>query len=126
MESNSISYGFLSEDKIYAMKLYSQEMMAFNGYVFMRLGRSRSEYYSIFYTKDNEIITTNSTKDGIDSVRVTNEFKNNKDKIDRLYLKEINNELRVFISIGMNIIPVDNEIISNVVNKFKGCKLIFS
>lgn len=126
MESNNISYGFLSEDKIYAMKLYSQEMMAFNGYVFMRLGRSRSEYYSIFYTKDNEIITTNSTKDGIDSVRVTNEFKNNKDKIDRLYLKEINNELRVFISIGMNIIPVDNEIISNVVNKFKGCKLIFS
>ena len=125
MESNNISYGFLSEDKIYAMKLYSQEMMAFNGYVFMRLGRSRSEY-SIFYTKDNEIITTNSTKDGIDSVRVTNEFKNNKDKIDRLYLKEINNELRVFISIGMNIIPVDNEIISNVVNKFKGCKLIFS
>lgn len=126
MESNNISYGFLSEDKIYAMKLYSQEMMAFNGYVFMRLGRSRSEYYSIFYTKDNEIITTNSTKDGIDSVRVTNDFKNNKDKIDRLYLKEINNELRVFISIGMNIIPVDNEIISNVVNKFKGCKLIFS
>lgn len=126
MESNNISYGFLSEDKIYAMKLYSQEMMAFNGYVFMRLGRSRSEYYSIFYTKDNEIITTNSTKDGIDSVRVTNKFKNNKDKIDRLYLKEINNELRVFISIGMNIIPVDNEIISNVVNKFKGCKLIFS
>ena len=126
MESNNISYGFLSEDKIYAMKLYSQEMMAFNGYVFMRLGRSRSEYYSIFYTKDNEIITTNSTKDGIDSVRVTNEFKNNKDKIDRLYLKEINNELRVFISIGMNIIPVDNEIISNVVNKFNGCKLIFS
>ena len=126
MESNNISYGFLSEDKIYAMKLYSQEMMAFNGYVFMRLGRSRSEYYSIFYTKDNEIITTNSTKDGIDSVRVTNEFKNNKDKINRLYLKEINNELRVFISIGMNIIPVDNEIISNVVNKFKGCKLIFS
>lgn len=126
MESNNISYGFLSEDKIYAMKLYSQEMMAFNGYVFMRLGRSRSEYYSIFYTKDNEIITTNSTKDGIDSVRVTNEFKNNKDKIDRLYLKEINNELRVFISIGMNIIPIDNEIISNVVNKFKGCKLIFS
>ena len=126
MESNNISYGFLSEDKIYAMKLYSQEMMAFNGYVFMRLGRSRSEYYSIFYTKDNEIITTNSTKDGIDSVRVTNEFKNNKDKIDRLYLKEINNKLRVFISIGMNIIPVDNEIISNVVNKFKGCKLIFS
>ena len=126
MESNNISYGFLSEDKIYAMKLYSQEMMAFNGYVFMRLGRSRSEYYSIFYTKDNEIITTNSTKDGIDSVRVTNEFKNNKDKIDRLYLKEINNELRVFISIGMNVIPVDNEIISNVVNKFKGCKLIFS
>lgn len=126
MESNNISYGFLSEDKIYAMKLYSQEMMAFNGYVFMRLGRSRSEYYSIFYTKDNEIITTNSTKDGIDSVRVTNEFKNNKDKIDRLYLKEINNELRVFISIGMNIIPVDNEIISNVVNKFKGCKLVFS
>lgn len=126
MESNNISYGFLSEDKIYAMKLYSQEMMAFNGYVFMRLGRSRSEYYSIFYTKDNEIITTNSTKDGIDSVRVTNEFKNNKDKIDRLYLKEINNELRVFISIGMNIIPVDNEIISNVINKFKGCKLIFS
>lgn len=126
MESNNISYGFLSEDKIYAMKLYSQEMMAFNGYVFMRLGRSRSEYYSIFYTKDNEIITTNSTKDGIDSVRVTNEFKNNKNKIDRLYLKEINNELRVFISIGMNIIPVDNEIISNVVNKFKGCKLIFS
>ena len=126
MESNNISYGFLSEDKIYAMKLYSQEMMAFNGYVFMRLGRSRSEYYSIFYTKDNEIITTNSTKDGIDSVRVTNEFKNNKDKIDRLYLKEINNELRVFISIGMNIIQVDNEIISNVVNKFKGCKLIFS
>ena len=126
MESNNISYGFLSEDKIYAMKLYSQEMMAFNGYVFMRLGRSRSEYYSIFYTKDNEIITTNSTKDGIDSVRVTNEFKNNKDKIDRLYLKEINNELRVFISIGMNIIPVDNEIISNVVNKFTGCKLIFS
>lgn len=126
MESNNISYGFLSEDKIYAMKLYSQEMMAFNGYVFMRLGRSRSEYYSIFYTKDNEIITTNSTKDGIDSVRITNEFKNNKDKIDRLYLKEINNELRVFISIGMNIIPVDNEIISNVVNKFKGCKLIFS
>lgn len=126
MESNNISYGFLSEDKIYTMKLYSQEMMAFNGYVFMRLGRSRSEYYSIFYTKDNEIITTNSTKDGIDSVRVTNEFKNNKDKIDRLYLKEINNELRVFISIGMNIIPVDNEIISNVVNKFKGCKLIFS
>ena len=126
MESNNISYGFLSEDKIYAMKLYSQEMMAFNGYVFMRLGRSRSEYYSIFYTKDNEIITTNSTKDGIDYVRVTNEFKNNKDKIDRLYLKEINNELRVFISIGMNIIPVDNEIISNVVNKFKGCKLIFS
>lgn len=126
MESNNISYGFLSEDKIYAMKLYSQEMMAFNGYVFMRLGRSRSEYYSIFYTKDNEIITTNSTKDGIDSVRVTNEFKNNKDKIDRLYLKEINNELRVFISIGMNMIPVDNEIISNVVNKFKGCKLIFS
>ena len=126
MESNNISYGFLSEDKIYAMKLYSQEMMAFNGYVFMRLGRSRSEYYSIFYTKDNEIITTNSTKDGIDSVRVTNEFKNNKDKIDRLYLKEINNELRVFISIGMNIIPVDNKIISNVVNKFKGCKLIFS
>ena len=126
MESNNISYGFLSEDKIYAMKLYSQEMIAFNGYVFMRLGRSRSEYYSIFYTKDNEIITTNSTKDGIDSVRVTNEFKNNKDKIDRLYLKEINNELRVFISIGMNIIPVDNEIISNVVNKFKGCKLIFS
>lgn len=123
---NSISYGFLSEDKIYAMKLYSQEMMAFNGYVFMRLGRSRSEYYSIFYTKDNEIITTNSTKDGIDSVRVTNEFKNNNDKIDRLYLKEINNELRVFISIGMNIIPVDNEIISNVINKFKGCKLIFS
>ena len=126
MESNNISYGFLSEDKIYAMKLYSQEMMAFNGYVFMRLGRSRSEYYSIFYTKDNEIITTNSTKDGIDSVRVTNEFKNNKDKIDRLYLKEINNELRVFISIGMNVIPVDNEIISNVVNKFTGCKLIFS
>ena len=126
MESNNISYGFLSEDKIYAMKLYSQEMMAFNGYVFMRLGRSRSEYYSIFYTKDNEIITTNSTKDGIDSVRVTNEFKNNKDKIDRLYLKEINNELRVFISIGMNIIPVDNEIISNVINKVKGCKLIFS
>lgn len=126
MESNNISYGFLSEDKIYAMKLYSQEMMAFNGYVFMRLGRSRSEYYSIFYTKDNEIITTNSTKDGIDSVRVTNEFKNNKDKIDRLYLKEINNELRVFISIGMNIIPVDNENISNVINKFKGCKLIFS
>ena len=126
MESNNISYGFLSEDKIYAMKLYSQEMMAFNGYVFMRLGRSRSEYYSIFYTKDNEIITTNSTKDGIDSVRVTNEFKNNKDKINRLYLKEINNELRVFISIGMNVIPVDNEIISNVVNKFKGCKLIFS
>lgn len=126
MESNNISYGFLSEDKIYAMKLYSQEMMAFNGYVFMRLGKSRSEYYSIFYTKDNEIITTNSTKDGIDSVRVTNEFKNNKDKIDRLYLKEINNELRVFISIGMNIIPVDNEIISNVINKFKGCKLIFS
>ena len=126
MESNNISYGFLSEDKIYAMKHYSQEMMAFNGYVFMRLGRSRSEYYSIFYTKDNEIITTNSTKDGIDSVRVTNEFKNNKDKIDRLYLKEINNELRVFISIGMNIIPVDNEIISNVINKFKGCKLIFS
>ena len=126
MESNNISYGFLSEDKIYAMKLYSQEMMAFNGYVFMRLGRSRSEYYSIFYTKDNEIITTNSTKDGIDSVRVTNEFKNNKDKIDRLYLKEINNKLRVFICIGMNIIPVDNEIISNVVNKFKGCKLIFS
>lgn len=126
MESNNISYGFLSEDKIYAMKLYSQEMMAFNGYVFMRLGRSRSEYYSIFYTKDNEIITTNSTKDGIDSVRVTNEFKNNKDKIDRLYLKEINNELRVFISIGMNVIPVDNEIISNVINKFKGCKLIFS
>ena len=126
MESNNISYGFLSEDKIYAMKLYSQEMMAFNGYVFMRLGRSRSEYYSIFYTKDNEIITTNSTKDGIDSVRVTNEFKNNKDKIDRLYLKEINNELRVFISLGMNIIPVDNEIISKVVNKFKGCKLIFS
>ena len=126
MESNNISYGFLSEDKIYAMKLYSQEMMAFNGYVFMRLGRSRSEYYSIFYTKDNEIITTNSTKDGIDSVRVTNEFKNNKDKIDRLYLKEINNELRVFIYIGMNIIPVDNEIISNVINKFKGCKLIFS
>ena len=126
MESNNISYGFLSEDKIYAMKLYSQEMMAFNGYVFMRLGRSRSEYYSIFYTKDNEIITTNSTKDVIDSVRVTNEFKNNKDKIDRLYLKEINNELRVFISIGMNIIPVDNEIISNVINKFKGCKLIFS
>ena len=126
MESNNISYGFLSEDKIYTMKLYSQEMMAFNGYVFMRLGRSRSEYYSIFYTKDNEIITTNSTKDGIDSVRVTNEFKNNKDKIDRLYLKEINNELRVFISIGMNIIPVDNEIISNVINKFKGCKLIFS
>ena len=126
MESNNISYGFLSEDKIYAMKLYSQEMMAFNGYVFMRLGRSRSEYYSIFYTKDNEIITTNSTIDGIDSVRVTNEFKNNKDKIDRLYLKEINNELRVFISIGMNIIPVDNEIISNVINKFKGCKLIFS
>lgn len=126
MESNNISYGFLSEDKIYAMKLYSQEMMAFNGYVFMRLGRSRSEYYSIFYTKDNEIITTNSTKDGIDSVRVTNDFKNNKDKIDRLYLKEINNELRVFISIGMNIILVDNEIISNVVNKFKGCKLIFS
>ena len=126
MESNNISYGFLSEDKIYAMKLYSQEMMAFNGYVFMRLGRSRSEYYSIFYTKDNEIITTNSTKDGIDSVRVTNEFKNNKDKIDRLYLKEINNELRVFISIGMNIIQVDNEIISNVINKFKGCKLIFS
>ena len=126
MESNNISYGFLSEDKIYAMKLYSQEMMAFNGYVFMRLGRSRSEYYSIFYTKDNEIITTNSTKDGIDSVRVTNEFKNNKDKIDRLYLKEINNKLRVFISIGMNIIPVDNEIISNVINKFKGCKLIFS
>lgn len=126
MESNNISYGFLSEDKIYAMKLYNPEMMAFNGYAFMRLGRSRSEYYSIFYTKDNEIITTNSTKDGIDSVRVTNEFKNNKDKIDRLYLKEINNELRVFISIGMNIIPVDNEIISNVVNKFKGCKLIFS
>ena len=126
MESNNISYGFLSEDKIYAMKLYSQEMMAFNGYVFMRLGRSRSEYYSIFYTKDNEIITTNSTKDGIDSVRVTNEFKNNKDKIDRLYLKEINNELRVFISIGMNIITFDNEIISNVINKFKGCKLIFS
>ena len=126
MESNNISYGFLSEDKIYAMKLYSQEMIAFNGYVFMRLGRSRSEYYSIFYTKDNEIITTNSTKDGIDSVRVTNEFKNNKDKIDRLYLKEINNELRVFISIGMNVIPVDNEIISNVINKFKGCKLIFS
>ena len=126
MESNNISYGFLSEDKIYAMKLYSQEMMAFNGYVFMRLGRSRSEYYSIFYTKDNEIITTNSTKDGIDSVRVTNEFKNNKDKIDRLYLKEINNELRVFISIGMNVIPVDNEIISNVINKFKGCRLIFS
>ena len=126
MESNNISYGFLSEDKIYAMKLYSQEMMAFNGYVFMRLGRSRSEYYSIFYTKDNEIITTNSTKDGIDSVRVTNEFKNNKDKIDRLYLKEINNELRVFISIGMNVIPVNNEIISNVINKFKGCKLIFS
>ena len=126
MESNNISYGFLSEDKIYAMKLYSQEMMAFNGYVFMRLGRSRSEYYSIFYTKDNEIITTNSTKDGIDSVRVTNEFKNNKDKIDRLYLKEINNELRVFISIGMKVIPVDNEIISNVINKFKGCKSIFS
>ena len=51
MESNNISYGFLSEDKIYAMKLYSQEMMAFNGYVFMRLGRSRSEYYYIVYTK---------------------------------------------------------------------------
>lgn len=126
MNSNNISYGFLSEDKVYAMKLYSPEMMAFNGYAFMRLGRSRSEYYSIFYTKDNEIITTNSTKDGIDSVRITNDFKNSKDKIDRLYLKEINKELRVFISIGGKVLQVDNEIISSVVNKFKDCKLIFN
>lgn len=126
MESNNISYGFLSEDKIYAMKLYNPEMMAFNGYAFMRLGRSRSEYYSIFYTKDNEIITTNSTKDGIDSVRITDTFKDSNEKIDRMYLREIDSELSVFISIGGNMIQVDNEVIRNVVNKFKDCKLIFS
>ena len=126
MESNNISYGFLSEDKIYAMKLYNPEMMAFNGYAFMRLGRSQSEYYSIFYTKDNEIITTNSTKDGIDSVRITDTFKDSNEKIDRMYLREIDSELSVFISIGGNMIQVDNEVIRNVVNKFKDCKLIFS
>lgn len=126
MNSNNISYGFLSEDKAYAMKLYNPEMMAFNGYTFMRLGRSRSEYYSIFYTKDNEIITTNSTKDGIDSVRITDTFKNSKEKIDRMYLREIDRELSVFISIGGKMIQVDNEIIRNVVNKFKDCKLIYN
>ncbi len=126
MNPNNISYRFLSEDKAYAMKLYNPEMMAFNGYTFMRLGRSRSEYYSIFYTKDNEIITTNSTKDGIDSVRITDTFKDSNEKIDRMYLREIDSELRVFISIGGKIIQVDNEVIRNVVNKFKDCKLIFS
>lgn len=126
MNPNNISYRFLSEDKAYAMKLYNPEMMAFNGYTFMRLGRSRSEYYSIFYTKDNEIITTNSTKDGIDSVRITDTFKDSNEKIDRMYLREIDSELSVFISIGGNMIQVDNEVIRNVVNKFKDCKLIFS
>lgn len=117
---------FIDKDESLVMKLYNPEMDKFNGYMFMRLGRSRSEYYSIFFNTRNEIVITDSTKDGIDSIRIIYKLQPSYDfKIDinKIFIKYVDHNPKLFLVINHTEQCIEHELVDKILDKFRSCNL---
>ena len=112
---------FVTLNESYIMRVFDHKMKIFNGYTFMKLRRSLSEYYSIFINTDHQLVVTNSTKDGIDSVRYfTIPNIDDKSVIDNVKLYNVENELKLVIHSNRHDYVIEgNQVVDDILKKFK-------
>lgn len=65
---------FPKDEKIFIHELFSNKMGIFCGWSIIHYNRTRLEMFSISFDEKNEILITDSTKDGRDAMRIITDY----------------------------------------------------
>lgn len=65
---------FPKDEKLVLYELYDNRLEIYCGWMIIHYNRARLEMYSISFNKDNEILITDSTKDGPDAMRIITDY----------------------------------------------------
>lgn len=74
IQPKPVSLKFPKDEKLYLYEIFDNRLGIPCGWCIIHYNRARVETYSISFNKDNEILITDSTKDGPDAMRIIDDY----------------------------------------------------
>ena len=75
IQPKPVNLKFPKDEQLYIYELFDNRLGIPCGWTIIHYNRARLEMYSISFNKNNEILITDSTKDGPDAMRIITDYK---------------------------------------------------